>query len=221
MEPAQQTTHEAMVERLVAGLEPVHPLWPVRRRLALWVLVEAAVLVYLAHWGLRGDLAAELHRPQFLLEVGFFFIAGQLIAALALRAAVPGREPARWESLLAAAVVVISIALLLREPVKTDIAMPEFIRAGVRCLRDTFILAVVPWFVLLWAVRRGAVFAAEKAGALVAAAALLFTFAILRTGCPIDNQLHLMVWHLILPAVIGISASALIGFLWLRRWLPL
>jgi hypothetical protein len=49
----------------------------------------------------------------------------------------------------------------------------------------------------------------------VGAGALLFSFALMRIHCPVDEPLHVIAWHL-MPALIAIAASAAVGRWWLR-----
>jgi hypothetical protein len=94
------------------------------------------------------------------------------------------------------------------------------VSAGIRCMCASLLFATLPWLTLFWAVRRGAVFARLKAGALVAGAALLFTFAIQRGGCPLDDRLHLLVWHLVVPGAILIAISSIVAARWVRPQVP-
>jgi hypothetical protein len=207
---------------MVTDLHPVRRILPVRVRLAIWLVIDAAVLWYLYVWGFRRDWIAQMDRPAFFFEVAVFIVASIMIAILALRAAVPGREPNRAEAAMVAVVLLVSILMVMRLPADTNLPFSRFIKDGMRCFRDTFILAVVPWFALLWAVKRGAPMRRGTAAGLAAGAALLFTFAILRIGCPIDEQLHLLIWHLALPGIVGIGASIFVAALWIRgrRVLP-
>ncbi len=47
-------------------------------------------------------------------------------------------------------------------------------------------------------------------------AAFLISFALVRVDCPIDDGLHLIIWHFI-PALGGIVLSACVGIILLRR----
>src|SRR4029077_14952597 len=61
--------HDALVARLMADARPVRRLWTPRRRLGLWVAVAVAVLGIAAGVGLRDDLAVQLFRARYLLEL--------------------------------------------------------------------------------------------------------------------------------------------------------
>src|SRR5260370_42049774 len=93
--------HRALVDRLARDLRPTKPLWPVRVRIALWVALELAVIVYAAsmHSG-RHDLRQQLSSPMYLAELISFIVAGVLAAVLAFRSAVPGLEPSRAQWLV-------------------------------------------------------------------------------------------------------------------------
>jgi hypothetical protein len=214
--PDHETLHHALVERMVADLRPVRRLWPVRARLALWIALEAGVLLLLIGNGHRSDLAAQLGNPWYLLGVVGFALAGAVSAAFALRSAIPGREPSATEIGVLAVLAGASALLLLKEPLDTSVPLASFIGTGLRCALEIAIFAALPCVALLWAVRRGAPLAAGFDGALVGAGAFLFSFALMRVRCPLDEGLHLLVWHLI-PALAGIALAAFLGTMLFRR----
>lgn len=207
--------HRLLVEALAAAIRPVRPLWPVRVRLGLWLLLEALVLLWVAtHTG--NDFVRKLGHPAYALELALFAAAATLAAVLALRAAVPGRSAGPREGVLAIALALIGTALVLvGEPMRMGYPLGEFVHVGLGCALETCILAALPWMALWWAVKRGAPMRAAVAGLLTGAVALLFAFALMRIKCPIDEPLHLVTWHL-LPALVLTALSALAGAAWLR-----
>jgi hypothetical protein len=211
-----EARHRALVERMVAQLRPVRRLWPVWARLALWISLEVAALLLVISHGNRANLAESLQNPWYVLTVAAFAAAGGIAAGFALRAAIPGREPRTMEKVLLLGVCVGAILLLFREPVNSDIALANFVRIGLPCVGGVATFAFLPWCALMWAVGRGAPMAPMANGALAGAGAFLFSFALMRMNCPIDEQLHLVVWHL-LPALAGVAISACIGIVLLRR----
>ena len=206
--------HRALVDLLVARLRPVRPLWPVGRRLMLWLAIEIAVLVEtLIETSNRWVL--KLEHPLYTLEVVFFAVAAVIVASMALRAAIPGREPAAWQRGLAIVLAVIGTAMLFVVPARTDLSLADFVAAGRACAWATCVKAALPWVVLWWAIARGAPRNGGVAGSMVGAAAMLFSFAIMRLGCPLDDPLHLVTWHLG-PVVLVTILSAFAGSIWLR-----
>ena len=218
-----RTLHQETVARIVASLQPVRRLWPLTWRLAVWALLEVAVLLFALHNTRRTDLEQQMQNPWYLLGVGGFVLAGSLGAALALRSAIPGREPRAVQSVLLIVLALGSALLILREPFKGNLLVTSFIKTGMPCAQGVVVLAAIPWVGLIWAVRRGAPLSAGFGGALIGAAAFLTSFAFMRLRCPIDEGAHLLVWHL-LPALVGIALSAWAGLLLLKRrknrWRP-
>ena len=217
---SQQSDHEvrhnALVEHLVAELRPVRRLWPVRVRLAIWIAIEAGVLMWVIRNTQRTDLAHQFRNPWYLLGVGGFALAGAIGAAFALRSAIPGREARRRELGLLVVLTVASALLLLHQPISLIMPIGTFIHEGLPCAFGIAMFASLPLLVLFWAVRRGAPLAGGAAGALAGGAAFLFSFALMRVNCPIDEGLHLFMWHF-LPALIGVALSAGAGFLLFRK----
>jgi hypothetical protein len=218
LSPSNQTRHDqlhrALVDRLAANLRPSRPLWPLRRRLALWLAIEVAVLLR-AMVVTGNDFALRLRHPPYALEIAFFGIAGLILAAMALCSAIPGRESRPWQTPLAVALVLGGTLMLFAVPMRTDLPLSQFVGVGSQCALATLANAFLPWIALWWAVRRGAPGNGRAAGAMVGASAMLFSFAIMRIVCPIDEPLHLVTWHLG-PAIAVTLISTLAGAVWLR-----
>ena len=208
--------HRELVDRIVLQLTPVRRLWPPAVRLACWILLQAGVLLVLIYHYHRPDIAQKLHDPWYLLGLASFAGAGSLAASLALRLAIPGQETSTLEILLLPAFVLAGALLLLHDPADPHVQLAKFISSGLFCVKWMSIYATAPWIALLWAAKRGAPTARRAEGALVGAAAFMFTFALMRIDCPSDEALHLLTWHL-LPALIGVALSAGLGTLLLRR----
>jgi hypothetical protein len=207
--------HRLLVEALAATVRPVRPLWPVRVRLGLWLLLESIVLLWVATHT-DNDFMRKLGHLDYALELAFFAAAATLAAMMALRVAIPGRSAGPREVALAIVLVLIGTALVMvGEPARTGYPLGEFLHVGIGCAVRTCVLAALPWLALWWAVKRGAPMRGAAAGALTGAAALLFAFALMRIGCPIDEPLHLVTWHL-LPVLALTALSALAGAAWLR-----
>jgi len=207
-------SHERTVARLIADVRPVRPLWSPHVRLALWLGLQVVAIGCAVGFGLRDDLGLQLRRPLFVLEVALWMTAGSIAAAMALRAAVPGRENAPFEIffwlLLACAALVVA-SLDAGEPAP---AGWRFVTGGVQCVVSTVAFATIPLTALFVAVRRGAPLAARAAGLYAGAAAFLCAAAAVRIACPIDAKLHLLTWHTSTVAI-GTVLSAVAGARWL------
>ena len=219
MSEALQITHEEqhrdLVRRLAAEIKPTRRLRPVGVRLGLLILVEAGVLTWVATHT-TNHFTHKFSQPAYALEVVFFSAAAIISAVLALRSAIPGRALRPGEAMLATALVVAgTILVIVSEPVSIANPLGDFVRTGRRCAFETWMFAAPPLLVLWWMVRRGAAMRGRLSGLLAGAGALFFSFAIMRLACPIDEPIHLLVWHL-LPAFALIALSTLAGGVWLR-----
>ena len=95
-------------------------------------------------------------------------------------------------------------------PVRVADPLGEFLHVGLGCALETCVLAALPWVALWWAVKRGAPMRGAGAGGLIGAAAMLFSFALMRINCAIDEPLHIVTWHL-MPALVVTAFSAAAG----------
>jgi hypothetical protein len=204
------------VERLVVELRPVRRLWPVSVRLGLWIALEVGLLLLVIDHDYRPDLTRQLRNPWYILDAAGFATAGTLAGLLALRTAIPGHEPRKVEFLLLLFLTVASTLPLFHEPANEHLQLADFIYQGVPCTIRIGFFALIPWVGLFWAARRGAPLAPAAEGALIGAAAFLFSFALMRANCPLDDRLHVLMWHL-LPALVGVALSACVGVVLLRR----
>jgi hypothetical protein len=162
------------------------------------------------------NFVAKMAHPAYAIEIIFFAAAAIICAELALRSAIPGRTLSGKEATIATALVLAGTAVLVvAQPMATSDPLGDFARKGLRCAIETVKLGTLPWLALWWLVRRGAAMSGWLSGLLVGAGALLFSFAVMRIGCPIDEPLHLLTWHL-LPAVIMVALSTIAGSIWLR-----
>lgn len=212
---AHAERHRALVESLAARVRPVRPLWPVRVRVGLWLLLEALVLAWAATHG-GNDYAARFGHAFYALEVLSFAGAAAVAGILALRAAIPGRRVAPGEIAIAIGFALGGTLLfMLGAPVSAGTSLGAFAGRGIPCAIETCVLGAAPWLALWWAVGRAAPMRGAATGALVGAGAMLLSFALMRIECPIDEPAHLAVWHL-LPALTLIALSAVAGSLWLR-----
>jgi hypothetical protein len=210
------STHERTVARLLADTHPVRRLWSPEARLALWLMLQTVTIGAAVIFGLRRDVAVELRQPRLLVEVALCSVAGAIAAAVALRAAVPGRKSAPlvaafWTVLACVAVLMASIDA---GPTSSD---SRFVASGIQCVASILAFAALPWAALFVAVRRGAPVTAPVAGLYAGAAAFLLAAAAVRIACPIDAWLHVLTWH-VGTIAIGTALSAVAGARWLARW---
>ena len=211
--------HGALVRRFTTELKPTRSPWPAGVRLGLWMGLEVAVLT-IAVMHASNHFMLKLKQPIYAMEVLFFAAAAVICASQALRSAIPGQRLRRRDSVLAVVLVVLG-TVLVAGAVPLNLAYPlgEFVRVGMPCAFSTLALAAMPLVALWWLVKRAAPLRGGLSGTLVGGGGFLFSFAILRLVCPIDEPLHLLTWHL-LPVLGAITLAALAGRARLRLRLP-
>jgi hypothetical protein len=207
--------HRALVKRLSSEIKPSRPLWPVSVRLTLWIVMEVGILVWVMNHT-TNNFVAKLAHPAYAIEIIFFAAAAIIFAESGLKSAIPGRTVSRREATMAVALVLAAtVVLVVAHPMTTSDRLGDFARTGLRCAIGTLKFGTWPWLTLWWLVRRGAAMSGWLSGLFVGAGALLFSFAVMRIVCPIDEPVHLLTWHLF-PALVVIALSTLAGVKWLR-----
>ena len=217
--PDVEAIHRALVERLTAELRPVRRLWSPWHRLAAWVAFALATVGFAAIVGLRHDLAIELARPRYVLSLAILLAGAGLGATVALLGAVPGRIGNRQVRRIGLGLLLLAVtAALLGEPVAAHQPMPEVVLTGARCTACVALFGFVPWLLLFRAVARAAPLDGRLTGLAVGVAAFLVGAAAVRVACPIDDVVHLALWHGT-PVALWTAASTVTGGAWLARWL--
>jgi hypothetical protein len=211
--------HRAAVEQLTDGLAPVRRLWSPWVRLALWIALALGTVAFAAAVGLRHDLRPQLDRPPYLLTLAVLLAGAGLAATLALLGAVPGRIRSRRARGIATGLLLLAItAALLGESGATP-STRVFVTTGLRCLVCVGAFGLLPWMTLFWAVARAAPLDGPTSGLCIGAAAFLVGAAAVRVACPLDDPLHLALWHG-MPVALWATGSMVAGGACLARWLP-
>ena len=210
--------HRELVDRLTQDLRPVRRAGSPWLLLVVWLLVVFATIGVAALVGLRDDLSSQLARPRYVITLAALLAGAGLAGYVALLASVPGRISLLEARVVGAGVLVLAlITALLGEwtPAPTTAA---FILYGLRCTVCVAAFALLPWLVLFRAASRAAPLDGRTVGLCMGAAAVLVGTACVRVACPIDDTIHLAVWHG-LPALLWTSVSVAAGGVWLMRWL--
>lgn len=213
MSPGHDIDYGTLINRAIKDFKPVKRLWPVRARLACWILLESATLILAGAFLGYPALASAIDKTGLMLSSALAMLASIAAAFLALRGAVPGREVTSRELALLVAVI-IGTLVIGSDPLANVSGFSQSRMLAVQL----FGFAALPWLVLFWAVRRGVPLQPEKTGALVGLAVFSFALAILRL---IGYQgLSALIW-LGLCGILLTAVSAGAGRLWLDwtgRW---
>jgi hypothetical protein len=208
--------YESLFDRSIKDFQPVQKLWPVGLRLALWILLETAIL--LLGVGVKGikDLPGPIQDPGDVIGIGAFILTSNAAAFLALRSAIPGREVSQLELLLLMLAVFGAGIAVSVEPS----AGQAFLHAVPPLLLQWLGLTGLPWVVLFWAVWRAVPLYPMKTGGLVGIASGCFALAEYHFICQPGGFPIPIIWQLLFGAAITVL-SVLAGAVWLNpvpRW---
>jgi hypothetical protein len=203
--------HLAVVDHLVESSVPVRRMWPVRVRMGIFLSGGLAGALLVALTWPRPDLSLKLRDATFVRELAVLALATGFMTLMALRCAVPGRAPSRIESLVAIGLVIVAAGAFAMG--STGVPALD----GWLCSLRTIAFAIVPWTLLLLAIRRGAPVRVRNAALYAGAAALLYATTVSRLACPADGPRHWLTWH---AAVVPLFALLTTPFAtrWLQGW---
>ena len=221
MTPANRATaaeHRVLVDRLSDDLRPVRRHWSPWTPLGWWMPLAVGAVALGAAIGLRHDLAVELAQRRHVLAIALLLIGSGVVAAVALLSATPGRLDDRIARRIAVGALGLAVVAGLLGDAGHAPSIAAFVLPGLRCAVCVAAFGVAPWIALFRTVRQGAPLDGRTTGLCVGAAAFLVGAATVHLACPIDDRLHLAVWHG-LPVAVWALASAAVGRAWLVRWL--
>src|SRR5438876_3711458 len=133
--------YKALIDHSIKDFLPAAKLWPVGVRLVIWIFLELSLLTLCASVnGLQG-IASLIQSRGTLIETGAFTLASVAAALLALRSAIPAREPVRSEVLLVIGGVCAAFAVAVFQP----LAAPSQIHdADLRWMLQMLGLTILP-----------------------------------------------------------------------------
>ncbi|NJO33969.1 MAG: DUF1109 domain-containing protein [Rhodospirillales bacterium] len=211
---------DKLIERLVADLKPVRPLWPPWARTALWMGV-ALPYVTVVVWGKLTmiDPSHAANDVRFMIEQAATLATALMAAIAAFRSAVPGFDK--------------RILLLPIAPLGLWLAsvghgcIQDWLRLGVDglairpdwdCLPMAAIIGIIPAVAIIVMLRKAAPLHPRLTLALAALAVASIANFGLQFAHVRDASIMVLVWHLGAAAVL----AALGGWLGKRvlRWQP-
>jgi hypothetical protein len=198
-----------VIAELVRDLRPVRPLPVPRVRVAQWVAVAAArAAAVVVGLGVRPDLSTAAVTVAFQAHVVFLMAAAAGSAAAALSLAVPGERQPRW---LRATPIAATLAWggWLAAELMTHAAAGGGvwpISPGWGCVAKAFAVAIVPGGALAAMVVRAAPLDWRAPVALAALAGTAVGALGVEVTCPLDNPMHLLLWHAA-PVLVTVLAA--------------
>jgi hypothetical protein len=209
--------YEALINRSITDFRPVKRSWPIGVRLVLWIFLDLILLTLCA--GVNGfqGIATLIQSSGTLIKVGAFTLASVGAGFLALRSAIPAREPTRFELLILTAGLCAAFVATVFQPLA---APSQTLSADLHWVLQMVGLSILPWMALFWAVERGVPLQAFETGGLIGVASFCFGIA----AQSVIPQTNAVTSPLVLQIGFGIvvaMGSAFAGAHWLnpvKRW---
>ena len=212
---------DQLIESLAHETKPVTPMRsPVKLALRLGAVLLLYALVTGYVLGLRPDLAMQLQRPFYLMEI-------LLLAAISLSSlwacvhlAFPDQYQRRIVTQLPILAfgglsIILAVQGFLPHDVRMVIPSPETAH-GMECTLCIASVAIIPSALVLMFLRQGASVHPRAAGAYAVLAAAGIGCLMLRLSEANDSLAHLITWHY-LPTLLFAIVGTGIGK-WLLKW---
>ena len=197
---------DRLIDMLSTNLEPVKggQLWKALSG-SVVIGLAAAFLVMLACFGIRSDLVAGNHSGALALKIIFALSLVGTGSAFLFKSMVPGQRHGRRLALIFLpffAASAAAIAIVVRQPALASVGMIEG-AAMVLCLFCIPFLAIIPFALLIWALRRGAPTDLRRSGAVAGLVAGAIGATVYSFSCPSDSWLFVFLGY---AAAVGLCS---------------
>ena len=210
---------DQLIDMLSTNVEPVKSgqVW----KPLIWALAiggAASFCVMLATVGLRTDAAGGIHVGFLALKLLFMLSVVGTGIALLMKLIRPGQEARKLFRFLFLPFLVAGFVGIVALALQSSSAWDRMILGTewVTCLFCIPLFAIVPFALLIWALRRGAPTNLERTGAIAGLVAGALGASAYAFHCPDDSLPFMAIWYgamVLLCAWIGARLGP-----WLLRW---
>lgn len=196
---------DELILQLAKSAGPVTPLPPPSVRAWRWLataMLLAAVAVIAI--GPRADLGAAVRRPAFVASLLALIVATMSAAVVAMAMSVPGAEGSPRRRVLPIASIVAWAAAWLLMLATSPARHARLFHAG--CAIEIAVLGAISGWALVAMLRRAAPLQPAWTAGIAAIAAVTIASAATQVICPIDDPAHQLIGHVLVAAVVGLTA---------------
>ena len=207
---------DALIDLLVADLEPSRLRFRGRLRLELACGAAVAGLILLFTLHLRPDLGAQLAAPRLWLKFATMMTLTAASLGLVWRLATPGAAAKPWLWALGIAPLILAIGVLAEALVTPASSWPARLLGpnAFFCVALIPLLSAAPLACLLHVLRRGAPADPGLAGAAAGLLASGVGATLYALHCTDDSPFFVATWYSLAIAIV-----TLVGYFAGRRWL--
>lgn len=209
-----------LIEQLSAEAVPVRVMRPQRYVLVLLiVLLTYAVCAQCWLEGFRADIATQLARPLFLLELLLLvamLVSSSVAAAFAMLPDIGQRKRLMQLPYILSGGLFLLVLFQLFMPPDARMVMADTNSHTHQCTQYIAVTSLLPAVLMFGLLRKGASIMPLQAGFIAVIAAVSVGAITLRLAEPNDQITHLIAWHYV-PSLFFASLGALLGR-YLLRW---
>lgn len=209
---------DVLIADLVGGLEPVKPLRFSSGMTYTLIAVAVSALAVIWLYGLRPDLQAGVVNPFHLIATGLFFglgLAASVTVVVMSRPCV-GTDHSGWTWAAAMAALLPAAGFTAGLLNGGGLFEQDVVRHGAECFAVSGAASLLTFGVLVWWLRQGAPTAPDRAGLLTGIAAGSFGAFAFALHCPVNDLVHVGVWHSAVVLALGGLGRAIVPSL--VRW---
>ncbi len=212
-------TTKKTIDALTSDLQPSPKLAGPACRAARWIAIAVTFLVVSSLVeGWRGDWMARMVTIPFLAEILFTLLAGATAALAVFYLSVPDSRPRRWLVALAVAPFLIWLGLMaIFSFYLPDMLPTKILHEFTHHFEAWKLLAygLLPGLLIFVMLKRAAPLHPGLTGLLAVVAITSLSAIACRLTCPVDDPLHVLVWHT-LPVFLSGLLGVLLGKLFLK-----
>jgi len=209
---------EDLIESLVHDARPVRRL-PSPLMLAAGLVLAALLISMAGAWamGVRPDLAVTMLSRRFIMINSMLLITLGGVAFALGSLSIPSRKRRfKMQVILGLAMIAVLVGMfLMRWPWFYGVGWGTWGMMGLYCTARTLVLGGLPAVAGIWMHRHGAPMNPGLSGGLIGGAAGSQGANAMGWSCDIDEPMHVLVWHFLIPTAV----LAAVGFWAGRRWL--
>lgn len=199
-----------MIPGLVRSLQPIEPI-KLSHQFIVCLCVQVLLgAIGLALAGVRGDLAARLSEPLFVIVLSLLVIGSAICATSAIRLAVPGRDDVPKGRLLALVSFPFVLALVIVAVAPWGgewMGWRHLLNTCWPCIGVTAAAAAVPWLATVILVSRLAPLRERRVGLFAGLSAFLLGALVTELHCPYGDSYHLALGHYLPIAVLSAAMT--------------
>ena len=201
-----------LIEQLAQDVTPVRPIMaPGRLALGFSILSLTIIALGLLVVSMRADAAAKMANLFYLSDFLLPFLQMIVVTVAVGQLSIPGHPHGTFFS---KGPVLLGILLMAYEltrvwPLGASEALTGLDIAGLKCCALVLVFALLPVLILVALTARRAPVRPVLVGILIAVGGVSAGEMAITLHCPIDNAVHIALWHFAAPLAAGASIGAL------------